>query len=283
VSRRVLPYAPLALALLTQSGVLGPGSAATSPEKGAAAATSTQTGGPFNPGCPYPFADIAVTHPIDAECGISGKPADAPNQLQNEAKNNFCVTDAAVSVTPADLINLQAAVGAAHIPFGDTHHLPPNRSVLRNLGKTGKGVAIGEGSRVRLVAFVEEAHPSDVDSGESVNCGVSGEETNDIHIPLVQTAGADECTSVTAEMSPHGRPAGWTPAALNVAGQVVRVTGQLFFDGSHRPCTPGHPENPKRASLWEIHPVYAVDVCSGNTIADCPVDDDSKWHALQAK
>jgi hypothetical protein len=39
----------------------------------------------------------------------------------------------------------------------------------------------------------------------------------------------------------------------------------------------------KRVSLWEIHPVYAVDVCSGSTIADCPFDDDSKWHPLETK
>jgi hypothetical protein len=279
----VAPFIPVVLAVGMQTaGVLGPGSTATSPGKGAAAATSTQTGEPFDAGCAYPFADIAVKHPIDLECGISGKPADAPNQAQNEAKNNFCVSGDAVSVTPADLVKLQGAVKAANIPFGDTHHLPPKRSVLRNLSKTDKGVAIGEGSKVRLVAFVEQAHPSDVDSGESVNCDISGEETNDIHIPLVQAAGTDECTSVTAEMSPHGRPAGWTSAALNLPGQVVRVTGQLFFDGSHRPCAGGK-GSPKRASLWEVHPVYAVDVCTGKTIADCPVDDDSKWRSLEPK
>jgi hypothetical protein len=67
-----------------------------------------------------------------------------------------------------------------------------------------------------------------------------------------------------------------------VAGQVVRVTGQLFFDGSHSPCAGGK-GSPKRASLWEIHPVYALDVCSGKTIADCPVDDETKWQPLEPK
>jgi len=160
--------------------------------------------------------------------------------------------------------------------------LPKDRSVLRDLAKTGQGTPIGEGTKVRLVALVENAHYSDVSSGESVNCKKPSEETNDIHIPTVQTAGADECTSITAEISPHGRPAGWTPAALNKPGQVVRITGQLFFDGSHHPCTAGKPQNPKRASLWEIHPVYSIDVCSANSIADCAVDDDTKWHPLQA-
>jgi hypothetical protein len=256
-------------------------------------ALAAQTGAPFVAGCSYPFADIAVQHSIDSDCGILGNSkADAANQAQNKAKNNFCATGDPIAVTPADLVNLQAAVLTAKIPFGDTHNLPADRSVLVNLAKTAGGTPIGEGSKVVLVALVEKAHYSDVPSaaekakgkgGESVNCNEFLDDTNDIHIPLVQTSDADECTSVTAEMSPHGRPAGWTPAALNQPGQVVRVTGNLFFDGSHRPCTAGHPQSPKRASLWEIHPVYAIDICTGTTIADCPVGDDSKWHALQAK
>jgi hypothetical protein len=41
----------------------------------------------------------------------------------------------------------------------------------------------------------------------------------------------------------------------------VRLKGQLFFDASHVPCRPGKPVNPARSSVWEIHPIYSVDVC----------------------
>src|SRR5262249_32985067 len=80
-----------------------------------------------------------------------------------------------------------------------------------------------------------------------------------------------ECLSTTAEMSPHYRPPDWTPENLlqASAGHPVRIQGQLFFDGSHKPCFGGRRPNPKRASLWEIHPVYSVEVCSQTTIAEC--------------
>jgi hypothetical protein len=48
----------------------------------------------------------------------------------------------------------------------------------------------------------------------------------------------------------------------------------LFFDASHNLCAIGQPThgNPPRRSHWEIHPVYAIDVCKFTTIANCKVD-----------
>jgi hypothetical protein len=246
------------------------------------AALTAQTGTKFDPGCPFPFANIAATHPIDADCGPTGKAAasDEKGAAQNKAKNNFCASGDPAWVTRLSFVKLQAAAVKAGVTFGSASQVPADRSLLQNIYKTSEGATIGEGSKVRLVAFIDKAHYSDVTSGESVNCGEKGVEQNDIHIPTVQAAGDDECTSVTAEMSPHSRPAGWTPDALNQVTAPVRITGQLFFDGSHRPCTAGHPQNPKRISLFEIHPVYSIDVCSGTTLADCPVGDESKWHPL---
>lgn len=40
-----------------------------------------------------------------------------------------------------------------------------------------------------------------------------------------------------------------------------RTIGPLFYDGSHVPCHDDKRPNPQRASVWEIHPVYSVDVC----------------------
>jgi hypothetical protein len=81
----------------------------------------------------------------------------------------------------------------------------------------------------------------------------------------------NECQSFTAEITPHFRPDEWlilstlhktsTKTAWDriVAQELdrpLRITGQMFFDGSHRPCV-GEEGRPPRISVWEIHPVYA--------------------------
>jgi len=138
----------------------------------------------------------------------------------------------------------------------------------------------GEGKYISYIAFVKNAHYSDVAAGEAVNCNIPGNDTNDIHIVLLKDPNDDECLSTTAEMSPHYRPADWTPENLNAStGHPVRVQGQLFFDGSHTPCSGSSRPNPKRASLWEIHPVYSVEVCSQTTIAECQ-SSTAEWTSL---
>jgi hypothetical protein len=129
---------------------------------------------------------------------------------------------------------------------------------------------------------------SDCPGGESVNCSRSGFANNDLHIPLVDPTGdagrsQDECTSVTAEISPHFRPVVWSELDMKTPVQnVVRVTGPLFFDDSHQPCkTLNHtdPGNvvPFRSSLWEIHPVYQLDVCASTDPNQCDVNRSDVW------
>lgn len=77
----------------------------------------------------------------------------------------------------------------------------------------------------------------------------------------------EECGGAVAEMSPHRRPDSWTHANVEKAaraGLPVRVTGQLYFDSSHVPCSGGQGvrSNPRRVSLWEIHPIYKFEVCT---------------------
>ena len=43
--------------------------------------------------------------------------------------------------------------------------------------------------------------------------------------------------------------------------------GPAYFDSSHFPCSGGQGAgkgNPKRVSLWEIHPIYKFEVCTAN-------------------
>lgn len=237
---------------------------------------------------PLPFAAIEVKHPVDNTCGLKGKPSSpAPTQLQNSVKNNFCVTPAhntPETFTPQMLIDLQRN---NHIPSG--HGLEPaDRAQVR---------ALGEGKVIRLKAYLIEAHHADVGSGESVNCNGKTEEDNDIHIALGAQPATQECASITAEISPHYRPATWNeighfekwnpatrkydpnPAiASRLQAHPYRFTGQLFFDSSHTPCPCGTNCNPIRASVWEIHPVYNIEVCK--TGAACNENTDADWLAF---
>jgi hypothetical protein len=217
--------------------------------------TAIGSHGAFNPVCTLPFAGVR-NPPIDDTCGIEGRSSDPATQAENMGKNNFCAaTQLPGVITYEELVNLQSQ--SANIPRS-----LPDRTMLRT---------IGEGRYVSYVAFIKDAHYSDVAAGEAVNCNIPGNGTNDIHIVLLKDPNDDECLSTTAEMSPHYRPPDWTPENLlkASAGHPVRIQGQLFFDGSHTPCSGSSSPNPKRASLWEIHPVYSVDVCSQTTIAEC--------------
>lgn len=171
--------------------------------------------------------------------------------------------------------------------------LPPDRSLLVDLITDGQGRHLGEGTLVRLEGFVFKAQHSNTfvfsGKGESVNCNKTSLASNDIHIALsrtkagTQTMGeSSECETVTAEINPHHRseiynrfdtnPADFLNGKLQKKGQDklkgqplplqgerVRVTGQLFFDGSHSPCRNGH-GGPPRRSIWEIHPAFSIEV-----------------------
>ena len=183
-----------------------------------------------------------------------------------------------------------------HHPGKTIEDLPADRSLLIDL-ITANGQPIGEGSLVTIEGFIFKAQHSNTfvfgSDGESVNCkGMSSSKTlkgNDIHIALSRTkAGtqntseASECETVTAEITPHHRsdlynrfdtnPADFLNGAhqkpgqdklsgspLPLKGARVRITGQLFFDGSHSPCFNGQ-GGPPRRSIWEIHPVFEIQV-----------------------
>jgi hypothetical protein len=216
----------------------------------------------FVPACALPFEKIGTKHAIDSSRGISGSPVSDAQRAQNIAKNNFCTVGPPVNIDFDVLHQLQAAAAkpGSGITFGSDAQLPKDRSVLRDLPT--KAGPLSEGTVVRLVAYVMDAHYSNIGSGESVNCKQPDKESNDIHIVLVDNdKERNECNSVTAEMRPHFRPDVWDPTNLNQKNaHLYRFTGQLFFDASHRPCSGGK-SSPKRSSLWEVHPVYALDIC----------------------
>jgi hypothetical protein len=125
------------------------------------------------------------------------------------------------------------------------------------------------------------------EGAESVNCGASVPDNpafHDIHISIVDAAtNTNECSGVVVEMVPHHRPASWTQENVQAVANKhlpVRVTGQLMFDSSHTPCVGGAAVqgDPKRASLWEVHPIYKFEVCPGGSCVSL-----EEWAAAGAK
>jgi hypothetical protein len=230
-------------------------------------------GADFKPVCRrpnYPQPPPAASPEIDSQCGLSGSGAGAEG-TQNAAKNNFCATGTARAVTIPSLTALMKSVQQnSSINYGDENSGTRQRGPTTDRAPLQK---LGEGRLVTLKAYVLRARQ---EGGESVNCGSNvpnHASFHDIHISLVAQpqdySEAAECSGVVAEMSPHHRPDAWTAGNVNkvaAARALVRVTGQLFFDSSHYPCQNGQPvrSNPKRVSLWELHPIYKFEVCTAN-------------------
>ncbi len=258
--RHVAPFAPVALALAMKA--INPGQPTTQPTQHAIVEK-----GSFSPACALPFPGIRNS-PADDHCGILGGSSDPAKQAESTSKDDFCeATHTPEVFSYQQLLDLQSQ--STGIPKNI-----PNRQDVEKLG---------EGKYVSYIGFVKDAHYSDVNAGEAVNCNIPGNDTNDIHIVLMpNTTDTDECDSTTAEMSPHYRPPSWTPENIlkASAGHPIRVQGHLFYDGSHTPCTASSRPNPKRKSLWEVHPVYSFEICSQTTIAECQ-GSAAQWTSLE--
>jgi hypothetical protein len=258
-SRRAVPIALLALALLMNASPSNPSHQTT---RG-----TGPTGDVFTPSC-MPF-NGQKNSAIDDHCGIQGGSSNPAKQAQSRAKNNLCAsTGPSQPISYQDLKDLQAKASAED---------------LKNLADRSPLNKLGEGRYVEYVAFIQDAHYSDVAKGEAVNCNIPGNDTNDIHIVLVQNPADDPCSSTTAEMIPHYRPAIWTDKNLMAVKQhPVKVKGPLLYDDSHTPCSGTSRPNPKRISLWEIHPVYSLQVCRLLDLDQCRSSTNaSDWVALE--
>jgi hypothetical protein len=235
--------------------------------------------------CSLPPASSGPVRTVDQQCGLSGAGDTDAHLAQNAAKNNFCAQGAPVDLSREDFERLQRAVEQAGIQFGERDNLPNDRSLLRQLLTLQSGTRVGEGSLVRHVGYISHPRYSNVRNGESVNCNLTGQRNNDIHFDLVQDKGDAACGSVTSEITPHHRSRMYEVDVLRLSRlseRPLRVTGQLFFDASHLPCKDGRPqENLKRISLWEIHPVYRIDVCNKTVLEDCSVVEERVWKPLE--
>jgi hypothetical protein len=182
-------------------------------------------------------------------------------------------------------------------------HLPTDRSGLTSGNFQVGSETVNEGDVVQIVGFMDDPHPADLGSGENVNCNQPEAPENDIHINLVESPAppkpkrddpdADQkkadrkaalCKAIVVEVIPHFRPDRYDARFLFAVAKrrfPVKIAGQLFFDASHRPCDGDTPRDSSvRGTLWEIHPIYSIDVCKHKSFAQCPADDSGAWQPL---
>lgn len=235
---------------------------------------AAQPAAAFPQPCPHPFFPSQNATVADSSCGPAGN--GGPDQNQNVAKNNFCAANQQGQPTPLSFPQfkqLQTRVDNDHsIAFGQqgtaTRHAGPqvNRARLQQMGE-GRLVVV-EG--IMMIARQE--------GGEGVNCKghvTEDDPHHDIHISIVPPGpNVVECDGIVVEMSPHHRLQQWTKDNVMAFAQNkrVRVTGQVMFDSSHVPCVNRQEvgTNPRRMSLWEVHPIYRFEVCTANCNTNNP-------------
>jgi hypothetical protein len=161
----------------------------------------------------------------------------------------------------------------------------PDRSDLTKLG---------EAQKITVVAWALAARAG---GQESCNCYLNKPADTDNHIVLVDP-GLKNATltrnekrdSETVEFTPRIRldhanftqqklepliDPDWDGSHSPSKGRLlVRVTGVLMFDTEHFLHTPL-----KRHNNWEIHPVFKIEYCAGDT---CDPENDDGWVNLEA-
>lgn len=205
--------------------------------------------------------------------------------LSNSTKRRIPPSGEATLLTFQDFRDLQTAVEdklkTLGIPL--TNLIKTDRVRLRKLNVGQK--TVGERDLVEITGFIAitpaGTKPHANSSGESVNCRLAGSDDNDFHISITEQLGS-EFQGIVVEMIPQKRPANWTESQLKDVQSErrrVRVRGQLYFDDHHKVNTggPGLSNQPKRMSLWEIHPVKSFEVC---TKATCPANG-AGWKPLE--
>lgn len=272
------------------------------------------------PACTIADQEFWAPRSIDGggTCGEEGS-GEAAHQAQNRAKNNLCAggfltsnpTDTPARVTQYSFRKLEVLGRNLREELGlGIRTTPPDRTPFQQTVYTTVPYdrELAEGTLIQYVGFLLEGHFT---GEEGVNCDLKTQVNHDIHMAFVEQkpppsptdaqAETLECSSITAEIIPRRRPEAWDflgrmkktkrPRALKGAltkiaahdlDRPMRLTGQLFFDGSHEACRNGKRVGgqPARASNWEIHPVYAIEVCKNRSITGCRWDREDVWVPL---
>ncbi len=195
-----------------------------------------------------PLSRVAVADDAQtlAKCPVTGDAADATTQALNKLKRRMTVP------TPQD-IDTKATLQALVAPGDDTARWNENR------GATIEGYVAG----VKVGGI------------ESANCHTRDPVFRDTHIELTLDPMAnDESTYVIVEVTPQVRQEiakkglDWSTRTLRTTllGRWVRISGWLLFDVEHKQNaknTASDSAHIWRATVWEIHPITAIEVLPG--------------------
>ena len=240
-----------------------------------------------------PLADPDTIEPgkyaMHSSCPPSGSETEAGSDgwVRNLAKRWMALDTAPVDLTVADFSRLQKNTDK------NAAKQKRSRSQLTLANIDAGAAVVSEGDRVSLSGFLNR-----VDDGavvESVNCGVSKARTKDgrdIHINIGPEPNGDEFAGVVVEMIPQLPVEDWpvkvahasAKAALKrvmKAGLRVLAVGSLTYDNEHLVnAQKAHRKGgqPKRLSLWEVHPVLDFYVCPAG-VCD-PTTPHEKWQRL---
>ncbi|HEY6767640.1 MAG TPA: hypothetical protein VI386_23035 [Candidatus Sulfotelmatobacter sp.] len=258
-ARHVAPFAPLALALAMSAA----------PPKQPATEASARTSSSHK---------AAACHPSLSSCPVFGCETEGSDHaLVNEMKRRIPTSTSPKMLSWDDFRALQEDADST---VGEDQELDASdRARLHDLSISSGRVS--EGDLVQLAGFLVGKPPPN--TGESVNCGLSGSANNDFHIPFAADPDQTPFEGVVVEMIPQDRPAQWSIKSLNkieTGRREVLFTGQLFYDNMHR--VNGDEENsqqgqPPRFSLFEIHPVTSIAICPSD---HCDPSQPSQWRTL---
>ena len=234
--------------------------------------------GPGTEIIPHPACPAVGKHSQSGQ--LVAYKADSDAGLRNLAKRH--VPDSNCTPKPFTLDDARSMQNFIDNTFGDARKskamFQPTRT-LKNIATFGGPMS--EGDSVRLVAYLIKARD---EGSESVNC--AGDDGTDIHISIgPKTPHVTEFDGIVAEMIPQlPRPAGWDATTLNrLAGKQVLIIGGLSYDNEHLVNDDAaHPNGtqPKRFSLWEVHPITAFYVCPAGD--GCDPANLANWQTLTA-
>ncbi|HEX8170578.1 MAG TPA: hypothetical protein VF824_08560 [Thermoanaerobaculia bacterium] len=248
---------------------------------------------------------LCLLLPYDASAAVKPKARRCPRTLAG-CPDDGCSTGRAFDGGLNELKNIRdgdsRARGNAEVrTLQSMKDLPdPEHFVMG--GSRDELQQLGEGTKVRVTAFLLTAKPG---SSESCNCQLGQVANTDNHLVLVSretvrrfpirghvnveqwkaNLAKREEESVTAEFTPRVRLShpNFTRAAVRQlildAPQMalpVRVTGLLMFDSAHF-----RQHGLARVNNWEIHPILALEFCSN--AATCTANSDDGWVSLDAQ
>lgn len=243
-------------------------------------------------GCVLPYAAYAPARDALYFCDNAGRRAGTPppplaDRLRLDAQNNLCApASAPVPITLKEF---------GLLPSPPRSQLVSSRKSLAQVAALPGRADAGEGIVARTVGIISKAHivgcqepaPGQA-AGEAVTCHfMGGPKVSEIQLnlsPVSAPRDAPDCDTVVAKLVTHYRPIWWDDIDIKTPEVPVRITGQLLYDDTVEGCqraasatAPAAGTRAPRLTRWEVHPVYAIDVCIASAAADCDPSVGKLW------